>query len=87
MEHIVNAMTLSADWYRAQADDPYAAHYVYYYPSDGPVAGDVIVAQDCPAGYSLADTRRLYPDMTRTQVEFRIRDIARRLPILPTEEV
>lgn len=77
---------LALEWYRAQCRNIYAALYLYYKRSGPDSPGRLAIGEDCPPGYELASPQRLGPGATQDQIRERLKEICRRLPILPLAE-
>lgn len=62
---VTAAEELSKEWYKRQAQNPYASLYIYYKPSTSYRWGEIIIAEDTEdpreQGYILADPRRVPP--------------------------
>jgi hypothetical protein len=61
--------------------------WLYFKPSAGAVPGElrVIVDGEDATGWTLADPQAIRGNLTIDQAACRFREVARRLPILPTE--
>ena len=64
-------------WFPLQCRRDWASFYLYYR------TGELDVAEDAPAGWTLASAERINPGDTRAQVAAKIATIAQRLPFLP----
>lgn len=61
--------------------------YLFYKSATATEYGELVVVcenSEDPEGFQLADNQALNASMTRDQMRYRIDDICRRLPILPT---
>ena len=71
------ARKCSEKWFPLQCRKEWASFYLYYR------TGELDVAEDAPAGWTLASAERLNPGDTRAQVAAKIATLAQRLPFLP----
>ena len=71
------AREAALQWFKQQSANNYAALYLYY------KVGELRVAEDCPAGFTLATGERLRVNATVDQQQAWINNVARRTPFLP----
>lgn len=74
------AAKAAEEWWAIQCRDMYAAVYLYY------KRGELTCAKECPAGFTLGDSRRIGPSGTKAEHMHKIYETARRLPCLPVTE-
>ncbi len=80
------AGALARQWFRDQCRFPFEPFHVFYRPSDGAQAGDVVVARDAPgAGYR--DAGKMSSGWSIEQARAHLHAIVYPLPILPTAPV
>lgn len=66
-------------WFREQSLEPYAHFYLFIKPAPD---AELVIAQEAPDGFELADSQRISPAWTRDEALDRINKWARRLPVL-----
>lgn len=70
-------------WFRDQCRNEFGAYYTYIKPRQpGEPCGDVIIAQECPPGYTLGDPTRVSPAWERNYARRIITRWAAQWPIL-----
>ena len=70
---------LVTDWFTMQCANPYGAFYLYVKPAPD---GRLIVAEEAPEGYELAQAERISPAWDKPTAAYKIHQWARRLPVL-----